>query len=163
MRAPRLVRAAVVALAALAATAFAALPIGGCQPSTMPLLCGEIPKNGCPLGRGGSCDDVLCAGLYDCVEGQWTLGLDCKREGAPNGSTDAGPDATCAPAMIAHDGETNGCTVDLQNPDCPVAAAEAVCSQSVCLTSCTDFFLCTKDGWSLAAYCDEEGELVISL
>jgi hypothetical protein len=162
MRAPRLVRAALLALAALAGAAFAALPIGGCQGSGELLLCGEIPANGCPLGRGGSCDDVLCAGLYDCVEGRWTLGLDCKRDGAPNGSADAGPDAACTPAMIAHDGEVPGCTPDLQNPDCPVTAAESVCRESVCLTSCTDFFLCTKDGWSLAAYCDEEGELVLS-
>ena len=162
MRAPRLVRAALVALTALAATAFAALPMGGCQPSTMPQLCGEIPKNGCPLGRGGSCNDVLCAGLYDCVEGKWTLALDCKGDGGPS-SSDAGTDAACTPATIAHDGEVQGCTPDLQNPDCPVTAAESVCRESVCLTSCTDFFLCTKDGWALAAYCEEEGELVIPL
>ena len=41
------------------------------------------------------------------------------------------------------------------------AAAEAACRESVCLTGCLDFFLCTKAGWTLAASCDEEGELTI--
>lgn len=166
MRAPRLVRAAVVALAALAATAFAALPTGGCQPSAELQLCGEIPANGCPLGRGGSCDDVSCSGLYDCLKGQWTLAVDCKRDGGASstgsGSADGGPDATCTPAVIAHDGEVQSCKPDLQDPDCPVTAAESGCSESVCLTGCSDFFLCMKDGWALAAYCDEKGALVIS-
>lgn len=162
-----LLRAAVVALTAPLAAAFVTLPTGGCQPSLELKLCGEIPTNGCPLGRGGSCDDVSCSGLYDCVEGHWTLSVDCKREGgssggAGGGSADAGPDAACMPVTIAHTGEVQGCKPDLQNPDCPVAAAEAVCRESVCLTGCDDFFLCKKDGWALAAYCDEEGELVIT-
>jgi hypothetical protein len=62
--------------------------------------------------------------------------------------------------MIDKTGETTGCEPDLQSPDCPVAAAE-VCAASVCLTDCTDFFLCTKDGWVDVAYCDEEGQLIV--
>jgi hypothetical protein len=169
MRAPRLVlvRAAGAAFVAVLTGAFAALPTGGCQPSLELKLCGEIPTSGCPIGRGGSCDDATCSGLYDCVEGKWTLEVDCKREGgssggAGGGSADAGPDAMCMPVTLAHDGEIQGCKPDLQNPDCPVVAAEAVCRESVCLTGCDDFLLCTKDGWTLVAYCDEEGVLVIS-
>lgn len=170
MRALRPVRAAVFALAAFAG---ASAPAAGCFPTNELLLCGEIPAGGCPLGRGGSCDDSVCAGLYDCVEGKWTLAVDCAADGGTSTATgtasgggsgggDAGPDVACVPATISHAGEKQGCTPDLQNPDCPVAAAEAACLESVCLTGCVDFYLCTKDSWTLAAYCDEiSGDLVI--
>lgn len=160
MRAPRHFRAVTAVFAALAALAGAALPVGGCFGSSEVQLCGEIPAGGCPLGRGGSCDDTVCAGLYDCVDGKWTREVDCPANGGTGGG-DAGPDAVCSPVTIAHVGETTGCKPDLQNPDCPVAAAEAACRESVCLTGCLDFFLCTKDGWALAAACDDQGELSI--
>jgi hypothetical protein len=50
---------------------------------------------------------------------------------------------------------------DLQNPDCPAVAAEQ-CFETVCLTDCIDFFLCTGEGWNLVAYCNEEGTLVLT-
>jgi hypothetical protein len=127
-------------------------------------LCGEIPQDGCPIGRGGTCADVVCGALYDCIDGLWTQ---VKRCPAPAG--DGGPgsdggggglDAACTPVMINHQDETAGCTPDLQDPDCPAAAAET-CAAAACLTGCIDFFLCTKDGWREAAYCDDQGDLVV--
>jgi hypothetical protein len=171
MRAIRLVPAAVVVLAALAA---AALPSGGCYDSPPLKLCGEIPANGCPIGRGGSCDDASCAGLYDCVEGQWTLSVDCSADGGTSsgsGGGDAGADASCSPVTLSHDGELQGCKPDLESPDCPVVAAESTCVERVCLTGCIDFFLCVYDAdpntadhrsWSAVAHCDDNGELVIA-
>ena len=158
MRAPRYLRAFFAALAALAG---AALPTGGCGDSPTVQRCGEIPAGGCPIGRGGTCDDAECAGLYDCVDGNWTQKVVCSSGDGGSGGGDAGPDVKCTPVTIPHPGEMSGCKPDLQNPDCPVAAAEAACRESVCLTGCLDFFLCTKDGWTLAASCDEEGELTI--
>jgi hypothetical protein len=164
MRAPRHFRAVTAVFAALAALTGAALPAGGCFDNPEVQLCGEIPAGGCPIGRGGSCDDTLCAGLYDCVEGKWTREVECSAngDGGSGGSGDAGPDAVCSPVTISHVGEASGCEPDLQHPDCPVAAAEAACSESVCLTGCIDFFLCTKDGWKVAAGCDDQGELLIT-
>jgi hypothetical protein len=61
--------------------------------------------------------------------------------------------------VLDHTGEKSGCKPDLQEPDCPVAAAET-CAGASCLTGCVDFFLCTADGWVTRAYCDESGELI---
>ena len=128
-------------------------------------LCGEIPPDGCPIGRGGTCDDATCAGLYDCVDGAWRLEQTCPGGGGGAGASsgaagaDAGPDG-CASVRIDHTGETTGCEPDLQSPDCPVVAAET-CAASACLTDCVDFFLCTARGWVAVAYCDEEGQLVV--
>jgi len=160
MRAPRLFRAVIAAFAALAG---AAMPAGGCSDSPVFTPCGEIPAGGCPSDRGGTCDDTACAGLYDCVEGKWTRSVDCSTDGGSGGGggSDAGPDVVCSPVTIAHVGEKSGCKPDPQSPDCPVVAAEAACRESVCLTGCLDFFLCTKDGWTAVATCDEEGELSI--
>ena len=173
MRAPRYFRTVTVVLAALAALAGATLPVAGCFDGPALQLCGEIPAGGCPLGRGGSCDDTACAGLYDCVEGKWTREVDCSANGHGDGGGaeggDAGPDAVCSLVTISHVGETTGCSADLQTPDCPVAAAEAACSESACLTGCSDFFLCVHDeaqaskrSWSAVAHCDDDGQLMIS-
>jgi hypothetical protein len=64
------------------------------------------------------------------------------------------------PIEIDRAGETTGCAPDLQHPDCPADAAET-CAASACLTGCTDFFLCTGEGWIDVAYCTEDGELVL--
>lgn len=147
----------------LALTLALALGTAGCQELPAPETCGEIPEGGCPVGRGGSCDDVTCTGLYDCVEGAWALAKTCTgggdggSGGSGGGVADAGPDA-CTPVTIDHTGETTGCTPDLQHPDCPAVAAER-CAETACLTGCIDFFLCTADGWTTAAYCTDEGEL----
>jgi len=170
MRAIRLVGAAVLAGIAASALGFAALSTSGCDSGTAPLLCGEIPAGGCPLGRGGTCDDPLCAGLYDCVEGKWTLATDCTTNGATSGSSgssgssggDAGADGACTPIALSHEGEMTGCKPDLQAPDCPVSLTEGACVETVCnVTDCLDFYLCIYDKvqvdhrvWSAVAGCD---------
>jgi hypothetical protein len=127
------------------------------------LVCGEIPTDGCPLGRGGTCDDVLCAALYDCVEGDWTLIETCEQhgDGGAAGGTASGNGGAggCSVPIIDHTGETSGCEPDLLDPDCPVQAAE-VCGDP-CGTGCIDFFLCLERGWTSVAFCTEDGELVL--
>lgn len=122
--------------------------------------CGEIPEGGCPLGRGGSCDDVSCTGLYDCVDGAWTEEVDCGDVAPATVTTTSGVGGGggCEPPAIDREGEAEGCVPDLQEPDCPVAAAE-VCPP--CRTGCSDFFLCTADGWLDVAACREDGTLVL--
>jgi hypothetical protein len=143
---------------------------GACQDQPALKLCGEIPEGGCPLGRGGTCEDALCEGLYDCVDGAWTRAEECKGRGgggagggATRGSGGGGEGGAggCDEVAIDHTTETTGCTPDLQHPDCPAVAAEG-CAASVCLTGCEDFFLCEIDGWSAVAYCDEDGQIVIT-
>ncbi len=124
------------------------------------LLCGQIPEDGCPIGRGGTCDDLTCAALYDCVDGAWRLVEPCPGGGQDNLDGGTNPDG-CAKPVIDHTGEKTGCTPDLQNPDCPAVAAEQ-CYETVCLTDCIDFFLCTEAGWDLVAYCNEEGAIVLT-
>jgi len=144
--------------------AAALLGVAACGSPEGVQLCGEIPEGGCPAGRGGSCDDTTCTGLYDCVEGDWTEIEPC--EGNPTSTSSAaagaggGDDGAggCALVAIDHEGEAEGCTPDLLDPDCPAVAAE-VCAP--CETGCADFFLCTDDGWIDVAACDDAGQLVI--
>ncbi|HRI70681.1 MAG TPA: hypothetical protein PK156_40895 [Polyangium sp.] len=136
----------------LALTLFGAC---GSYPTSIP--CGTIPANGCPLRGGGTCDDVTCGAIYSCVDGNWTLAQTCSNPPLEDGGM--GADA-CTVATIDHTGETTGCKPDLQNPDCPVEAAEQ-CAAAVCQSECIDFFLCTGDGWQVVAYCDQDGQLVI--
>src|SRR5438067_1179834 len=84
----------------------AALWIAGCPELPPVQLCGEIPAGGCPIGRGGTCDDVTCNGLYDCVDGAWTLAKACPGDGGPGDGGpidggDGGPDGDggCTPSM----------------------------------------------------------------
>jgi hypothetical protein len=152
------VRALILATFALSAGA----AVAGCPELPPVKLCGEIPSGGCPVGRGGSCDDATCAGLYDCVDGKWTLTQTCSGDGGPrDGGDDGGDggDGGCTPTNLDPDGGAAGCTPDLQNPDCPAAAAE--CAEQACTTGCVDFWLCTSTGWSAVAYCDDNGNLVI--
>lgn len=153
------------------------LAASGCDDGATLQLCGEIPAKGCPLGRGGSCEDDACAGLYDCVSGEWTLAVDCTADGgagatsSSGGGADAGSgtDAMCTPVVVSHAGEAIGCQPGLEAPDCPVAVADGACAESVCLTGCIDFYLCVHvadplhdRSWSAVAYCDENGQLVIA-
>jgi hypothetical protein len=127
----------------------------GCQDLPPVVPCGRIPDQGCPIGRGGTCDDPVCAALYDCVDGKWTSVQTCGSfdGGTDSGSMEAGP---CTPTGIDTTGATTGCTPDLQSPDCPAEAAEP-CAETACLTGCLDFFLCTKDGWTAVAHCSDDG------
>lgn len=122
-------------------------------------LCGEIPQDGCPVGRGGTCDDPYCAALYDCVQGDWTQTETCPDNPVTSSASvgagaGGGGEGGCAPLMIDHATEANGCTPDLQEPDCPAVAAETC--PNPCLTGCVDFFLCEKEGWRLVAFCAED-------
>ena len=141
----------------------AALAATGCQGFPPVILCGEIPEGGCPKGRGGSCEDELCSALYDCVVGEWRVVETCSPD-ADAGSGDAGPEDAgsdaCTPVTIDHTGETTGCTPELQEPDCPVVAAET-CAEHACTTGCVDFFLCTEQGWADVAFCTEEGTIEV--
>ncbi|HVK70393.1 MAG TPA: hypothetical protein VM694_38335 [Polyangium sp.] len=93
------------------------------------------------------------------MDGAWRRAETCPGGGQ---DPDAGvsPDG-CAKPVIDRTGETTGCMPDLQNPDCPAVAAEQ-CFETVCLTDCIDFFLCTEEGWNLVAYCNEEGTLELT-
>jgi hypothetical protein len=118
--------------------------------------CGQIPPDGCPVTQGGTCNDPFCTALYECVDGVWRHWETCSNPQQDAGTT---PDA-CSSIVIDRTGETTGCLPDLQNPDCPAAAAEQ-CITSVCQSECADFFLCTKEGWQVVAFCTDQGELII--
>lgn len=178
MKAIRLAFAAVFAVLAAGAAAVSMLSASGCDSGATLLLCGEIPANGCPVGRGGTCDDSACAGLYDCVNGKWTRTTDCSADGGSSASSassgssggDSGADAACTPVVFSHAGELIGCKPDLQAPDCPVSLADGACVESVCSeTDCAEFYLCIHDkdqvdhrSWSAVAACDEDGKLVVA-
>jgi hypothetical protein len=148
----------------LVVVALAALPGLACGSSGDVKLCGQIPEDGCPIGRGGTCEDALCAALYDCVDGAWTQVTACSGFSGAGGSGGAGGGAGgasgCTPVMLDKSEETTGCEPDLQTPDCPAVAAET-CAETACLSDCLEFFLCTKDGWRDVAYCDPDGVFVI--
>lgn len=148
-----------------AAAVVAGSAAAGCGSSGDLPLCGQIPEGGCPIGRGGTCDDLACAALYDCVEAAWTVVESCPGGGGAGGAGGEGGSGGeggggCEPVVIDRTGEASGCEPDLQSPDCPASAAE-VCAASACLTDCSDFYLCTADGWADVAYCDPDGELVL--
>lgn len=126
--------------------------------------CGLIPDDGCPTGRGGTCDDETCAALYDCLDGTWVLETTCEQSvgGGGAGGASMGPGAggqgACNGVELDHTGELEACSPPLQNPDCPAAAAE-LCRP--CETGCVDFFMCRQDGWNAVAFCDEDGNVVV--
>src|SRR5262245_52986853 len=123
--------------------------------------CGEIPPGGCPIGRGGTCDDEECAALYDCLDGSWKLTTVCEGAGAGGGGSGGGGTRGAGGAcegVVIDDPMMPGCTPDLQEPDCPAAAA-AACHP--CLTGCEDFFVCERRGWRSVAFCDPEGHVVL--
>jgi hypothetical protein len=144
-----------------------------CQSLPSPgATCAEIPTNGCPTGRGGTCMDRSCAALYDCVNGTWTFRQACENPvtGAGGGSPGTGRGGTgglgpdggpCTPVNIDAGGQTDDCMVDLMSPDCPVEAAEG-CAENVCLRGCSDFFLCMDGGWIDVAYCTDDGGIVVT-
>lgn len=140
-----------------------------CQELPDAIPCGEIPANGCPVGRGGTCDDPTCAALFDCVDGKWTTVKQCPLpDGGPDmsdgGDAGQGGGGVCTPTGIDTSHQGIDCMPDLEEPDCPVEAAEP-CQETACLTGCVDFFLCQKlDGgvaWIDVAYCDDSGQLVV--
>lgn len=148
---------ALLSVASLALLASSA----ACGNAARAQTCGEIPEGGCPLGRGGTCDDQLCAALYDCVDGSWTEAEDCGRvlgSGGAGAGGGGGEGGACQAVEIDRTGERFGCTPGLLEPDCPVAAAE-LCDP--CSTGCVDFWMCTDEGWESVAYCDESGAFIL--
>lgn len=131
------------------------MPACGSEPDAVP--CGQIPANGCPLRGGGTCADPSCGVIYGCYSGVWSAVETCSNPPPSDGGMQA--DA-CPVPMFDHTGEVLGCKPDLQNPDCPVQAAEQ-CASSVCQSDCVDFFMCLKEGWQVVAYCDQDGQLVL--
>jgi hypothetical protein len=133
----------------------------GCPTLPAAIPCGTIPEGGCPLGRGGTCDDTSCRGLYDCVDGVWVSAEVCAGNdgGVPDGGpSDGGP---CTPITVDRSGEQTNCTPDLQSPDCPIEVA-LPCAETACSTGCSDFYLCTSAGWTAVAYCDDENGFIAS-
>src|SRR5262245_362784 len=83
--------------------------------------CGLIPGSGCPIGRGGTCEDETCDALYDCVEGQWTLVESCAPSGSGgSSSSSAGGSGAggCAGVSIDRTDEVTGGTPDPRERDC---------------------------------------------
>jgi len=147
---------------ALAAALFAVAAVAGCGDPPL-LLCGQIPTGGCPIGRGGSCADKSCTGVYDCVNGKWTETQACPASttssSGATGSTGSTGSGMCMPGVLNHTGETTGCTPDLESPDCPASAAETC---SPCTTGCADFFMCLGTGWTDVGFCTAAGQLVVT-
>lgn len=129
-------------------------------------LCGQIPDQGCPIGRGGTCEDATCPALYDCVAGAWKLVQKCAANTTTSSSSSSGAGGagggSCVPVTIDRSKEVDGC-VNLQTPDCPAVAAE---SCTAC-EGCEDFFLCEQDAmgapfWVNVAFCDASGRVVLT-
>jgi hypothetical protein len=134
------------------------LVVGACGDEEL-RPCKSIPEGGCPLDRGGSCDDPACEMLYACFDGAWE---EHERCGAGTESTSASVSASsstggCTPFAIDRTGETGGCAPDLLEPDCPADALETC---APCSLGCVDFYLCTGDGWTNVAHCSEEGDVI---
>lgn len=139
--------------------------VEGCSSSRIE-TCGVLPDiTGCPVGRGGTCEDPSCSSLYDCVQGSWVLAEACEPTHGAGGAGGSGSASTggeggvmCNGVTIDRTGEAVGCSPPLQEPDCPAGAAE-LCRP--CSTVCVDFFLCTEDGWEAVAFCDGEGNVIV--
>ncbi len=134
--------------------------------------CVDIPTGGCPLDRGGTCDDATCNALYSCSAGVWSLMQVCVQPdggagGSGGGDGDGGisdggaSDGACTMVTINTMGEQQDCTPDLEGTDCPFQAALG-CAQTACSTGCTDFWLCSMAGWVDVAYCTCDGQLVVT-
>jgi hypothetical protein len=165
-----MVRAFLVLPGALLGALFLSM---SCQNLPSPTAtCGEIPTGGCPIGRGGTCADVTCTALYDCVNSAWALSQSCTNP--VNGGATAGRSGTdggiagpvldrgaCTRVSIDMSAETNDCMVDLMFPDCPAVAAQG-CAESACLTGCSDFFLCSSAAWIDVAHCNDRGQVIVT-
>ena len=133
-----------------------------------------IPSGGCPVGRGGTCDDVECDALYDCTSGKWVETKHCSHpdggagdagsDGGREGGAvlgDSGSDA-CTPIHVGMSGATQDC-VDLQTPDCPISVAENLCAEQVCSSiDCLDFYICKEGNLEHVASCTDDGTFVLS-
>lgn len=133
----------------------ALVPIGACSDTPPGALCKDIPAGGCPLGHGVACDDPLCAAVYACSGGSWSLDHVC----APrDGGVDASPPDARPPRDADIDAPPGafggpGCA-DLQPPDCSLGSALA-CSSGCC--ECADLYVCVDAGWAPWGVCTDDG------
>ena len=79
--------------------------------------------------------------------------------GGAAGSAGSAGAGGCAGVALDHTGEAEGCTPELQLPDCPAAVAE---SCQPCLSGCVDFFMCMAAGWMDVAFCTDAGQIVVN-
>ena len=152
----------------------ATLVVGACTTSAAP-ACHDIPPGGCPADRGGTCDDPVCSAIYTCGDGEWQWVNNCPGGGVGGANAGGGGlggaanvggggvggeggEGGCHGVVIDKRGQTSGCSPGLMPPDCGVAVAEGC---APCLGDCSDFFLCTADGWVTVAFCDQDGQLVV--
>jgi hypothetical protein len=141
--------------------------ISACTAAPLHDFCTDIPEHGCPGTDSTNCEDTTCAAIYSndssCV---WTFVVKC-----PNfrPHVDAGPDA--ADADASRDGEARdarvrdagfvlpqgasgeGCSPELESPDCPVELA----LQCAYCCGCQDLYVCVDAGWNLWGECDDGG------
>jgi hypothetical protein len=117
--------------------------------------CGRIPDDGCPRSRADACDDPLCAGVYACVEGVWTLERVCRDavDGGRGVPPDGSVDARAEDAAFGDGSDRGGGRCPpLRETDCSLERARA-CASGCC--GCDDVFSCEPDGWVARGYCDE--------
>ncbi len=126
--------------------------------------CGQIPDEGCPIGRGGSCLDLECRALYDCSEGRWVIVQTCENNGGTGGASETGNEGgsgggnSCETVEFDHTNEIS-CDFQLQLPECKASEAESMCQDQICNSGCEVFLMCTIDvpeGVDVGM-CDEEG------
>ena len=135
--------------AVLVVLAGAGLPSGACGSTADLKLCGQI-RGKLPIGRGGTCEDETCAGLYDCVEGKSVPGRALlQRAGGAGGSAVVeaarGPAALYAGAARSPGGADRGnCKPDLQDPDCPQRPPPRPAPRPFAVPGCVDFFPARK-------------------
>jgi hypothetical protein len=142
--------------------AFAAPSAMSCadEPAPEP-PCADIPRGGCPLGRGASCDDPTCLAVYACRAGNvWELDHACPLRDAADARADAGdasadapleatPTLDAGPDAPAGASGGPGCGA-LQAPDCSLGFALA-CPAGCC--GCEDLFVCEGGGWTYWSTC----------
>jgi hypothetical protein len=163
-----------------------------CQPLPEGAGCVDIPTDGCPIDRGGSCEDPTCHAIYNCNDGKWSLAQICPDggtggdvgigSGTGTGGGDAGPIGECLNPTTAPDGgpcpmanfDLTGnlgpdqCTPDLQLScgDCPYEVATGTCTDCICVSGCLTFYVCANRamgmGWYEVGYCTDDGQFFLS-
>ena len=148
-------------------TVFATVAFAACRRGEYEKPCGQLPEQtACPKAGGGTCADKTCSAVYSCRDGTWSLDESCNRtDGGIEAGLDAAKDSpfpTCGDAGLDPDAGDPSMCPPLSAPDCDFAVAKS-CPEQACLGDCIDYLRCTKTGWSdgVAAYCDEEGMLVV--
>ncbi len=155
----KIVRAAVALLAG--GVGVSGLLLAGCEDVALPEPCANIPDGGCPRKGSQVCTDPTCEAVYVCTADRtWQLDSVCAAREAGVVAVDAGRDAAVGDATVSRlrDGAIDvpgasggpGCSA-LEEPDCPLGAAQACPLSSCC--GCDDLFVCANGGWSVWGKC----------